>query len=55
MALAQLVKRFPNAALKIEELLVQAIHNPVFAKNSRYSNRTAQDHAYDALWQLVVG
>jgi len=52
-ALAKIGARFPQSAEKIEEMLVQAIVDPAFEVRDEHQNRTAQDYAHEALWQLV--
>ena len=53
-ALARLGKRFPQASPIIEDMLIRSVHDPEFEERDEYWNRSAQDYAYDGLWQLVV-
>ncbi|MEM7535957.1 MAG: HEAT repeat domain-containing protein [Chloroflexota bacterium] len=53
-AFARLGERFPDAVEGIVTLLVTAIDDLIFENVSMWDNRTAQDYAYDGLWQLVV-
>ncbi len=54
-ALARLTKRFPDTKLIIEQKLIEAIDDPEFEErdNISVSNRTGQDYAHEALWQVV--
>jgi HEAT repeat protein len=52
-ALACLGKRFPATKAIIEEKLVAAIGDPTFEKRNTLRDRTGQDYAHEALWQVV--
>lgn len=54
-ALVQLAKRFPARKIAIAKQLAQAIHDPAFTKEDKYTKRTSQDYAHEALWQVVAG
>lgn len=53
IALARLTKRFPQVKAQIEQQLAVAIGDPQFEKRDDISNRTGQDYAHEALWQVV--
>jgi len=52
-ALARLSKRFPDTKAMIEQKLTGAIGDPEFEKRDSNVNRTGQDYAHEALWQVV--
>ena len=53
-ALATLGRRSDAAKAAVEALLLAALEDEAFAPGDRLGRR-GHDHAYDSLWQLVVG